>query len=513
MQKFNTAGLDESVMSGLSADEASWIYNGLDCCVTLEVFEALQKELESSPECVKYTYAMAIEKQAPFLEMTLRGIRIDEPARREAVTMLSATLSELDGRFQRIMVEVFGHKLNWDSPTQLKTLFYGTLRITEIKKRNAKGLYMPTVDEEALNKICFNFHARPLAKYVLAMRDLRKRIGTLKTAIDPDGRMRTNINIAGTNTGRLSSSTSDFGTGDNLQNVDTRLRAPFIADPKRLLANVDLEQADARNVGATIWCNFLSEHGPEEAGRYLDACESGDLHTFVCRMAWEELDWPEERSGWRAVADQPAYRELSYRDMSKKLGHGTNYYGTPRTMAMHTQTEVRIIEQFQKRYFSAFPLIQEWHKYVIEQIKTSGVLTTLYGRQRHFFGRGADQATWRAAIAYAPQSMTGHQIDMGVLNLWKNMPEAELLMQVHDSILFQVPWHNHQTHMERAVELLKYRRELPGGREFFVPLEAQTGWNWGKSDEKKGLNPRGLRLYRGEEKRTPPVLERIKDYF
>lgn len=509
MRKINTSGLDESLMRQLTSDEASWIYNGLDCCVTLEVYYRLAEELADSPECVQETYETSNNKQAPFMEIGLRGLLVDEGARQESIEELQFVLDDLNQKFQRIVQEVFGHGLNWDSPVQMKTFFYGTLRIKEIKKRNAKGQYVATVDEQALNRICLHPYAQLFARFVLKMRNVRKKIGFLKTSVDPDNRMRTNLNIAGTNTGRLSSSESEFGTGTNLQNIDNTLRYPFIADPKQVLVNIDLEQADARNVGAIIWNLFLESHGPEEAGRYLDACESGDLHTFVCRMAWSDLPWPEDQSGWRAVADRTAYKEMSYRDLAKRLGHGTNYLGTPPTMAKHTQTERGIIETFQNRYFAAFPLISEWHKHVIKTIASTGVLTTMFGRRRTFFGRGNDSKTHREAVAYEPQSMTGHEIDMGILNLWRYKPDAELLMQVHDSVLLQVPWHNHQTHIEEALKLMRFEHELKGGRIFSVPLEALVGWNWGKYSEQ---NKHGVAKWKGEETRRPPLMQRLSDY-
>lgn len=519
MRLFNTAGLDEATMRTLSSDEAANIYNGLDCCVTHEIYSVLKAELDDSPEYVKYTYAMALAKQAPILEMSMRGLRMDNEARKRSVAELSARLADLDSKFQRIMTEVFGSPINWDSPAQVKTLFYGCMKIKEVRKRNAKGLYVATADEKALNKIgAANIYARPLTRFILAMRELRKKITWLQTEIDPDGRMRSSLNIAGTVTGRLSSSENDFGTGTNLQNVDGTLRYPFIADPKQVLVNIDLEQADARNVGAILWGLFRESHGEAEAGKYLDACESGDLHTTVCSMAWEELEWP---SPWdvkkaRAIAEAPAYRELSYRDLAKKLGHGTNYLGTPRTMASHTQTETSIIQQFQSRYFGAFPLIPAWHAWVISQLQDPGFIVTPYGRRRFFFSRVDDQATHREAVAYAPQSMTGHQIDMGLLNLWRHKPEAELLIQVHDSILLQVPWHRHDSHIEDALRLLRYEQDIGGGRMFAVPLEAQVGWNWGKAKFKDGKlvdNPHGLVTWKGKEEREPPVLRRLKDYL
>jgi DNA polymerase I len=451
------------------------------------------------------------------MEMSMRGLRIDQKAKRETVAKLNKDLALLESRFAKLSAVVVGGPVNWRSPLQVKNLFYTSLHIKEIKKRNTQGIYTATVNEDALNKLLDHFWAAPLARLILAMRTIGKKLGFLETQADPDGRLRTSFNITGTNTGRLSSAMSDFGTGTNLQNVDTALRYPIIADPGMILVNVDLEQADGRNVAAIIHEIFYDSHGPDAAAKYLDACESGDLHTTVCRMAWNDLPWPEDRKGWRAVADLLAYRDLSYRDMAKKLGHGTNYYGTPRTMAMHTHLETRIIESFQGRYFGAFPLIKEWHNWTINEIKTTGVLTTLYGRRRHFFGRGDDQSTWRKAIAYCPQSMTGHQIDMGLLNLWRHMPEAQLLLQVHDSILFQVPFRRLSELLPRAMELLRYPRLLRGGREFFVPLEAQVGWNWGKVEmDKKGAvigNPFGLMKWKGEEKRLPPPSLRLEDYL
>src|SRR5215467_12315958 len=97
----------------------------------------------------------------------------------------------------------------------------------------------------------------------------------LKTEIDHDGRMRTSYNIAGTNSGRFSSSLSEFGTGGNLQNIEEGLRSVFIADDGMKLANFDAEQGESRIVGAIEWCLFHD-------GKYLDVCESEDIHTIVC---------------------------------------------------------------------------------------------------------------------------------------------------------------------------------------------------------------------------------------
>lgn len=326
MKIFDTSNLNEQSMSLLSADEASWVYNGLDCCVTAEVYNNLMGQLEDEPENVKATYAYALDKMAPILEMSMRGTKIDEQSRRRSIAELSRELEELDAKFQRIMQAICGANLNWNSPTQLKNLFYGMMSLKEIKKRNSKGMYAPTVDKEALEYFAANYlYARPLANFILALRDLHKQLGFLKTEIDPDSRIRTNYNLAGTKTGRLASSMNDFGTGTNLQNVNRKLRFPFVADPGMYMLNVDLEQADGRNVGAiayNIFYDMTAEEiydlakgdprleklckgnkwigpvGVELAAAYLDACEGGDLHTTVCKMVWPTdlggTPWPSE---------------------------------------------------------------------------------------------------------------------------------------------------------------------------------------------------------------------------
>ena len=535
MKIFDTSNLNEQSMSLLSADEASWVYNGLDCCVTAEVYNNLMGQLEEEPENVKATYAYALDKMAPILEMSMRGTKIDEQSRRRSIAELSRDLEELDAKFQRIMQAICEANLNWNSPTQLKNLFYGMMSLKEIKKRNSKGMYAPTVDKEALEYFAANYlYARPLANFILALRDLHKQLGFLKTEIDPDSRIRTNYNLAGTKTGRLASSMNDFGTGTNLQNVNRKLRFPFVADPGMYMLNVDLEQADGRNVGAiayNIFYDMTAEEvydlakgdtrleklckgnkwigpvGVELAAAYLDACEGGDLHTTVCRMVWPTdlggTPWPEDKSEWKKFCDGIiAHGQDSYRQLSKKGGHGTNYYGTPRTMAKHLHTNARLIEGFQHNYFTAFPAIPLWHNYVIRQIEETGTITTLFGRRRLFFGRGKDASTHRKAIAYNPQSCTGEQIDRGLHQVWKAFPQVQLLNQVHDSILFQVPLSEVPDIVPQILDVMKVEIELKGGRKFSVPLDAAGGWNWGYQSED---NPYGITGWKGEEKRTAPT--------
>jgi len=481
-------------MSPSGTTEGLWIYNGLDCCVTLEVLNVTETLLDNT---TRGTYEFSKSLQGPILEMNMRGVKVDLPERARLLTAYETDLARLAGQLDRILHEGYGVILNWRSPKQLIEFFYGTLSLPEIRKRNQKGQMVPTINREALEKLSSYFTAQPVVSHLLKMRDIAKKVGVLRTNIDTDGRMRTSYNIAGTTTGRLSSALSDFGTGTNLQNIEQRLRRVFIPDPQLKFANADLSQADARWVGAILW-NLFSD------GTYLDACESGDLHTTVCRMAWSDLAWTGDPKSDRAIADRPAYRDMSYRDLAKRLGHGTNYLGMPATMAKHSKLPRDLIEDFQKRYFNAFPTIREWHNWVRAQLLQHGYITTIFNRKRWFFGRRNDDAVVREAVAFEPQSCTSDLINMGLLNIWRQ-GIAQPLLQVHDSILVQYPEELEFEVAPRVIAALEIPVELAKGRKFVIPSDAKVGWNW---SDYSSSNPSGLMKWTGKkDERTRPSTE------
>jgi len=487
----------------LSQNERDWVYNGLDCCVTLEIRDVLRWQLDNVSS---NTYQFSLALQAPILEMSTRGIRINLRRRAEVLSSMQVKIEQLSEQLTEIVRDGIGFpavnsiekgkpKYWWRSPTQLKQLLYDVMGLpVQYKLNKDKGIRMPSTDRNALEKLDAYFIAEPVIAHILALRDIDKKRAWLETDVDSDNRMRSNFNIAGTNTGRLASSASDFGTGTNLQNVTSSLRSVFIADPGMKFANLDLEQADSRNVGALCW-NLFNDIDERFAATYLNACEAGDLHTFVCKMSSPELPWGTASD--RQIAEAIAYRDKSYRQMAKVLGHGSNYLGQPQTMAKHSKLPVQLVANFHKNYFAAFPCIPAWHQSVFRNLETFSSLTTLFGRRRYFWGRPAEGSTRREAVAYAPQSMTGDEINTGILNLWR-ANKVQLLMQVHDSILFQYPEEQEAEIIPWALETLKAPLTLAKGREFVVPTEAMVGWNWGYYDKS---NPDGLAKWKGSDNR------------
>lgn len=487
MQVIRTDQLD---LKSLSVLEILQIYNGFDCCITHEVHQALVSLFQPETQNI-YDHERAL--QAPALEMMLRGIRVDMIGRDMLVSELKAQRNRGHHVLDKLAYAVWGKPLNPNSYPQVRALFYDTMGIPKIYNYT-KGRKTLTSDRAALERIQCYFHAKPLAKTIMAIHDLNNRIAVLQTGVDSDKRMRTGWNVGGTETGRWSSSKNAFGTGDNLQNMTKELRFIFVADPGYKMAYIDLEQAESRVVG--LLCFAASGDSS-----YLDACESSDLHTAVARMVWPELEWVDDSAENQRVANQPFYRHFSYRDMAKRGGHATNYYGKPWTLSRNLKIEKVVAELFQAKYFKAFSCIKRWHQAIARELQTTGKLVTPLGRRRQFFDRLRDDTTLKEAIAYVPQSTVADILNYGLWKIWERFPEVHLLANAHDAVLVQYP-------AERETELIpKLRKEIEtpitlAGRTIVIPTEVATGWNWSEQNEK---NPDGLKVWCGHDDRRRKV--------
>ncbi len=638
--------LEALAACGLSAHDTLQVYNGLDVLVTLELHSVLSGHLTPA---AKKIYDFERELQGPVLDMMLRGIRIDRRKLRERVGFLTRERTRYQTLLNRFSNAIWGQDLNPDSPKQLSDFFYKAMKIPEVRVRVGRE-WKPSTNREALEKIGDYALAAPIASTILELRDIIGKIETLTRGLDPDGRMRCSYNIAGTVTGRFSSSKTIFRSGGNNQNWTEELRDIFIPDPGMKMAYVDLEQAESRAVG------FIAREAIGE-DTYLRSCLSGDLHTTVCRLVWPNLPWTGDNSKDKAVAESPFYRNYSYRDMAKRGGHGcltedhevltrrgwvsiaeqpnellawspgssqfehvscwtafpysgvlyelegtaisarmtsehrvpyynkegealqvttprkglkgriplgggylggehsrapayarvtstkqnlqevvdvpvlcptvpssffyirrngkisvtgnSNYGGSAPVIASHLKITQSVASDFQEAYFSAFPEIRKWHEWVKETVRSTGSLTTPFGRYRQFFGRLSENKVMNEAIAYGPQSLVGDMLNAGMLRVFNHHlsgAPVELLMQVHDAILVQYPAEAEGEIIPLVCQALESPLE---GTDFSIPSEAAVGWNWAKARGPR--NPHGLIKWKGKDERKPPLLETSVD--
>jgi DNA polymerase-1 len=470
------------------------LYNGLDVCVTQDVFNATHPQLDPITAAT-YTFSRAL--QGPVLDMRCRGVLVDLVRRGEVIDELCDSIDHIEQQLNRIIYNGVGMSgdFNWRSNADLQRLFYTELGISPITKQGR-----PTTDRNAREKLAAYPIATQLIHHINALTELGDKLSVLRTAIDPDGRIRTSYNIAGTSTGRFSSSLSEFGTGGNLQNVEESLRSIFIADPGYKFAKFDAKSGESFCVGAIEWNLFRD-------GTYLDACETGDPHTAVARIVWPELDWTGDLSRDKETAERPYYRHHSYRFMCKKLGHGSNYGGKPYTLAQQTQLPIDVVAGFQPKYFNAFPAHRRWQAHVEHTLRSMGHLTSLTGRKRWFLGRRSDPSTLREAIAYDPQCSLADIVNSAMLKIWR-MGIATVMMQDHDAITFMYK----ESDEERIIPILLRELEVPiplaDGRVLRIPYDAEVGWNKGHVSSS---NPDGLIPYRGHDPRRRHPIRNLLD--
>src|SRR6185312_829658 len=458
----------------LDASTTRAAYNALDSAITLRVFDSLSevvRKQNTSHAATSYQFVRAM--QGPAMAMVRRGIAVntkvrqDEterflavrakaqavldtlaaavwgPARvvvktrsRELFTPIGKRGQQLTPRYRTIVVETetsVPRGLNGSSGKQVLA-FFNTARGLpveyEIRKRPTGSERTPSANNKALRKwaqartkgpgvdgrdrsVPSVRLAAPFVSLILTIRDADKMLSVLRTPLDPDGRMRCSYNVVGTENGRWSSSKNAFGRGTNLQNISPTMRRMFCADDGYRLVSTDLEQAESRIVAGLVWAATGDD-------TYWRACESGDLHTQVCRMAWPELGWTGDAKHDREIANQPypALPHYSYRDIAKRIGHGSNYRGSAFGIAQAVGIPVQIVTDFQLRYFLVFPSIPAWHELVARSLREDQYLDTPLQRRRYFFGRLDEDKTLREAIAYGPQSTVGELLNYIMWRVW-----------------------------------------------------------------------------------------------
>lgn len=468
------------------------IYNGGDSCATAHLDEI--DRAKPLPPWAQLMYDFERSLQGPVLEMQMRGFRID-PVEREAATKIArAKRTAVEALLGRLVPAVTGEPYLATFPNSTKQLtefFYRRLGISPIREF-ANGATL-SMDRNVIERLEDHFYARPFALGILLLRDLDGTLEVLEREIDPDWRWRCSYNIAGTTTFRFSSSASALGTGSNFQNISEGLRRIFIPDPGWKLCGIDLEQADAREVG--LFCGLTFGDWT-----YLDACESGDLHTYVTRLAYPSWAWTGDMRKDRQLAERRFYRHHTYRDANKRLGHGTNFYGKPRELSTQTKIPLSHVREFQEKYFDIFPCIRQMHRWHAEQLQRHGYVVNSYGVRRDFLDRKDSDDTLKAAIAYTFQSATSVRNNRALEHIWRMMGDrVQVLAQLHDANYFQYRTDDNEKEViEEALKHTEMWYRAPNGRRFNVPGEAQVGFNWAhrfrRDDEGNVVewNPNGL---------------------
>lgn len=364
---------------------------------------------------------------------------------------------------------------NPSSHEQVKIVLYDLLHLP---KRSKHGKLRS--DEEALKDLRA-FDKTGFIDDLLAIHKASTVRAILeRMAPGEDGRLRTWLNIAGTETGRFSSAETFLLTSTNLQNLPKRVasldekyevRNCVVPAPGHVLVEADLSQAEARVVAAL--CNDQ---------RLLEAWKDADFDVHKWTAAHIFGKSTEDVTSRERQLGKVARHALNYGMQWKLFQRNVN--------AIADLTGVSIAAPEAQRIHTAYhrlhPELEEWWREVDRQLRYGGALWTPFGRRRIFFGRRAGDgwldSTHREAIAYVPQSTVADLLNRGLLRWWRNHDGrlGSVVLQVHDSILLEVP-EQFSLSAQRALQAALSESFEIGGLTVSIPSDVSiSAESWGR---------------------------------
>jgi DNA polymerase I-like protein with 3'-5' exonuclease and polymerase domains/uracil-DNA glycosylase len=485
---------DEGKIASNIPEEQRWTYNLQDCIYTREAGEVLQQSVKVMGLAEVDSY------QQRMFNPVLRAMRLGVRIRPEVKATMAMDIQEELSHREAFLYNVVGHAINPKSPKQMQAFFYEDMAQPKILKRvvrNGHTTMSASCDDESMAKISAREPLlKPICNAILDIRTLYKFLKDfVMMPLDTDGRMRCSFNIAGDAGGksapysyRLSSSKNPFGSGGNLQTIPSE-------------KSKSSGKAAARGSMDFTLPNIRSMYGPDQGFTFFDMdLDRADLQVVV----WESGD-PMLKAALRMGADihllntygidnkePPPLEELvethpryldhksprkHKREFAKVFCHATNYLGKAKTVAAHTGRGVHEIDQAQKRWFAAHPGILEWHQRVTNQVREFRYVENKFGYRWYVFDR-IDENLLPAAVAWIPQSTVGIVINRAWLAFYENIPEVQVLLQVHDSLAGQFPTHRRATLlplMERYSKIV-----IPYDEPLIIPTGIKTSTiSWG----------------------------------
>ena len=386
--------------------------------LALRLWQVLKAKL--IPNNLTTVYETLERPLAPVLaRMEARGISVD----RQILSRLSGDFAQRAAAFEDECYELAGERFNLGSPKQLGDILFGKMGLPGGTKTKT-GAWSTSAD--ILEELAGS--GVPLARAILEWRQLTKLKSTYTDALpaymNPQtGRVHTFYSQAQVLTGRLSSNEP------NLQNIPVRtedgrkIRTAFVASPGKRLISADYSQIELRVLAHIADIQELK-----------DAFEEGlDIHALT---ASEMFGVP--------VEGMPS----DVRRRAKAINFGIIYGISAFGLANQLGIERGVARDYIATYFERFPGIRDYMDRQKRLVKEQGFVETIFGRKIPLPNANTAHVSERAFIERvsinAPiQGSAADIIRRAMIRmepaLQKAGIEAEMLLQVHDELIFEVP--------------------------------------------------------------------------
>lgn len=427
-------------------------YAAEDADVTMKLQQVLWEKLSKEPTLEKLFKEMELPLLGVLSRMERRGVLIDSDALFLQSNEIANRLSELEEQAYVLA----GQPFNLASTKQLQEILFDKLGLPVIQK-TPKGA--PSTNEEVLEELAFSHE---LPKVLVEHRGLSKLKSTytdkLPQMVNPQtGRVHTSYHQAVTATGRLSSS------DPNLQNIPIRneegrrIRQAFIAREGFTVVAADYSQIELR----------IMAHLSQDQGLINAFTQGKDIHRSTAAeifgVALDEVT-SEQRRNAKAINFGLIYGMSAF-GLSRQLGIG-------RADA----------QSYMDLYFKRYPGVQTFMHDIREKAKAQGYVETLFGRRLYLPDINSSngmrrKAAERVAINAPMQGTAADIIKRAMIQLdqkLQNDPDIEMIMQVHDELVFEV----RSEKVAFYSELIKTQME--SAADLVVPLivDVGQGTNW-----------------------------------
>ncbi|WP_018408905.1 DNA polymerase I [Methylocystis rosea] len=388
---------------------------------------------------------------------------------RRGVMVERATLSRLSGEFAqdmaRLEAEIFelaGESFNLGSPKQLGDILFGKMGLPGAKK-TATGAWSTSASVLEDLAVAGNDFSRR----ILDWRQLSKLKSTYADALPgyinaETGRVHTSYALAATTTGRLSSSEP------NLQNIPVRneagrkIRKAFVSAPGHVLISADYSQIELR----------LLAHIADIPQLRRAFAENLDIHAMT---ASEMFNVP--------IKDMPPETRRRAKAINFGIIYGISAFGLANQLSIPREEASAYI----KRYFERFPGIRDYMDSTRKTVREKGEVSTIFGRIYHFPGissaNASDRAFYERAAINAPiQGAAADIIRRAMIRmddaLFRAGLSAQMLLQVHDELVFEAPNDEAEATIELARRVME-QAPAPAVH-LAVPLkvDARAAVNW-----------------------------------
>jgi len=284
-------------------------------------------------------------------------------------------------------------------------------------------------------------------------------VGLIKKAEpDEDHRIYTQLNLHGTNSGRLSSSRP------NLQNITRTkegmpdIRSLFRASPGRKIVSADHSQAELRCIAQL----------------------SGDAE--LSRIYREDLSLHKE-TATRFFGPDYTYEQYS---TCKNVNFGVFYLQSADTFQEKHGIPKAQAEPYIEWVWSTFTGVAAWEEEVKREVRGKGVLVSPFGRKRrfHLLTRENIEAAFREGINFYPQSTASDITLCGAITLRSEIDRsrARIGILVHDSIVADVEEDYIDEYTTIITQVMGSTAKDELGWDLPFKAEVSVGPSWGEAE-------------------------------